>query len=233
MRYKLMTTLAAAALAAGAGLASAQGTKTDKDMPGAGTEQKGPATEQRGKNAQPQQGTQRPAQEQGTQRPAQGAQREQGKPGMGAKDDDRDQRRQGAQRDQTPGAKPGIAQDRDQKPGMAQDRDQRPGAGQDGKPDTAQTKPGTAGASVTLNTEQKTKIRQTIILKSDAPRVSNVNFSLSVGTVVPRERVKLVAVPPPLIEIHPAWRGYLYFIVGDQLIIVEPSSHRIVAVITV
>jgi hypothetical protein len=146
-----------------------------------------------------------------------------------AKDDDRDQRRQGAQRDQSPGAKPGMAQDRDQKPGMAQDRDQKPGAKPD-KPDTAQSK---AGTSVTLNTEQKTKIRQTIIQKSDAPRVSNVNFSISVGTVVPRERVRLVAVPPTLIEIHPAWRGYMYFIVGDQLIIVEPSSHRIVAVVTV
>jgi hypothetical protein len=226
MKRKLMTTLAAAALVAGAGLASAQGTKTEKDTPGAGMEQKGPATEQRGKNAQPQQ--------QGTQRPAQGAQREQSpgaKPGMAkdAKDDDRDQRRQGAQRDQSPGAKPGMAQDRDQKPGMAQDRDQKPGAKPD-KPDTAQSK---AGTSVTLNTEQKTKIRQTIIQKSDAPRVSNVNFSISVGTVVPRERVRLVAVPPTLIEIHPAWRGYMYFIVGDQLIIVEPSSHRIVAVVTV
>ena len=86
---------------------------------------------------------------------------------------------------------------------------------------------------MTLSTEQKAKIRQTIIQRNDAPRVTNVNFSLSVGTVVPRERLKLVAVPPTLIEIHPAWRGHLYFIVNDELIIVEPSTHRIVAVIAV
>ena len=34
-------------------------------------------------------------------------------------------------------------------------------------------------------------------------------------------------------EIHPAWRGYSYFIVDDEIIIVEPSTFRIVAVLTV
>ena len=64
----------------------------------------------------------------------------------------------------------------------------------------------------------------------DAPRVSSVNFSLSVGTVVPRT-VKYVLLPPRVVEIYPAWRGYHFFIVGDQIVIVEPGSLRIVAVI--
>jgi hypothetical protein len=165
-------------------------------------------------------------------RPAQGAQRDQDRdrPGM---TQDRNQRPQGAQRGQDRD-QPGMAQDRDQRPQGAQ-RDERPSAqpGKSGSPSTAQGQSGSSGASVTLNAEQKTKIRQTIIQKNDAPRVSKVNFSLNVGTVVPRARVRLVAVPPTLVEIHPAWRGYLYFVVGDQLIVVEPSSHRIVAVITV
>ena len=29
----------------------------------------------------------------------------------------------------------------------------------------------------------------------------------------------------------PAWRGYEYFLVGDDIIVVEPGTHRIVAVI--
>jgi len=33
--------------------------------------------------------------------------------------------------------------------------------------------------------------------------------------------------------IHPQWHGYLYFLVGDQIVVVEPSSYRIVAVLTV
>jgi hypothetical protein len=45
--------------------------------------------------------------------------------------------------------------------------------------------------------------------------------------------VKVVPVPPTLVEIHPAWRGYSYFIVDDEIIIVEPRTLRIVAVLDV
>lgn len=85
-------------------------------------------------------------------------------------------------------------------------------------------------ASATLSTEQRTQIRQTIISERNAPRVANVNFSVNVGTVVPRS-VKLVTVPQSVITIHPAWRGYRYFIVGDEIVIVEPGTLRIVAVL--
>jgi len=33
-----------------------------------------------------------------------------------------------------------------------------------------------------------------------------------------------------LVAVHPEWREYFYFIVGDQLVIVD-RQHRIVAVI--
>jgi hypothetical protein len=82
---------------------------------------------------------------------------------------------------------------------------------------------------VNLTSEQRTKIRQSVL--SSGPRVSDVNFSLSVGTVVPTS-VRVVAVPAVLIEIHPEWRGHMYFIVGDQIIIVD-RSHRIIAVLAV
>jgi Protein of unknown function (DUF1236) len=64
----------------------------------------------------------------------------------------------------------------------------------------------------------------------NAPRVSSVTFSLSVGTVVPRT-VKYAPLPPRVVEIYPAWRSYHFFIVGDEIVIVEPGSLRIVAVI--
>jgi Protein of unknown function (DUF1236) len=86
------------------------------------------------------------------------------------------------------------------------------------------------GAQGQISTEQRTQIRQTVMQVGDAPRVSNVNFSLSVGTVVPRT-VQYVPLPPRVVEIYPAWRSYHYFIVGDEIIIVEPGSLRIVAVI--
>jgi Protein of unknown function (DUF1236) len=65
----------------------------------------------------------------------------------------------------------------------------------------------------------------------NVPRVNNVNFSLRAGTTVPTS-VRVVEVPPALIEIHPQWRGHMYFVVGDQIIIVD-RNHRIVAVIEV
>jgi len=93
---------------------------------------------------------------------------------------------------------------------------------------------GAAGGSVSLNAEQKTKIRTTVLRSSSAPKVSrsSINFNIRVGTVVPRS-VHFVTVPATLVEIHPAWRGYSYFIVDEEIIIVEPSTYKIVAVLNV
>ena len=66
----------------------------------------------------------------------------------------------------------------------------------------------------------------------NAPRLTNVNFNVRVGTVVPRT-VRVVAVPDTIVEIRPQWRGYMYFVYEDEIIIIEPGSYRIVAVLTV
>jgi len=86
-----------------------------------------------------------------------------------------------------------------------------------------------AGTTTTITTEQRTEIRQTIVKQGNAPRVTNVNFTVSVGTVVPGT-VTLVVLPPRVVEIYPAWRGYRYFLVGDRIIIVD-GNMRIVAII--
>jgi len=65
----------------------------------------------------------------------------------------------------------------------------------------------------------------------NVPRASNVNFSLRAGTTVPTS-VRVVAVPTTLIEIYPEWRGHMYFVVGDQIIIVD-RNHRIIAILDV
>ena len=90
---------------------------------------------------------------------------------------------------------------------------------------------GGASSSVSLTTEQRTTIRQTV-LTSSAPRVTNVNFNVSVGTVVPRS-VRIVPLPATIIEIEPTWRGYMYFVYQDEIIVVEPGTLRIVAVLDV
>jgi hypothetical protein len=101
---------------------------------------------------------------------------------------------------------------------------QREGATQEGR---------TGGAGAELSTEQRTQVRQTILQSGNVPRVSRseVNINISVGTVVPRS-VRLVSIPERIVTIRPAWRGFLYFVVEDEIIVVEPGSLKIVAVIS-
>ena len=88
------------------------------------------------------------------------------------------------------------------------------------------------GSSVNITPEHRTQIHDIIIKERSAPRVDHVEFNVSVGTVVPRS-VRLVTVPRQIIEIEPEWRGYEYFMVGDQIVIVNPRSMEIVAVLDV
>ena len=75
-----------------------------------------------------------------------------------------------------------------------------------------------------------TKSRVVSRLQRRALRFNN-NASVRVGTTVTTS-VRVVAVPPPLIKIHPEWRGHMYFVVGDQIIVVD-RNHRIIAIINV
>ncbi len=59
---------------------------------------------------------------------------------------------------------------------------------------------------------------------------SDVHFSISVGTRVPSS-VHLVVLPPTIVEIVPEYRGYYYVVVEDDLLIIDPDTHEIVAVI--
>ena len=118
-------------------------------------------------------------------------------------------------------------QGQNQRQGNAQNqrderRNQRQGEAQQGQ--------GQQG-TVNLTAEQRTKIRQDIFSGSNVPRVDNANFSVRVGTVVPND-VRIVEVPETLITIHPEWRGDLYFVMRDDVIIVD-HDHRIVAVMAV
>jgi peptidoglycan hydrolase-like protein with peptidoglycan-binding domain len=70
-----------------------------------------------------------------------------------------------------------------------------------------------------------------VFARNDVPRVNNVNFSLSVGTVVPA-RVRVVVVDPVLVEYFPQYRGHKYFVVRDEIVIVD-NSRKVVAVLPV
>jgi hypothetical protein len=80
-----------------------------------------------------------------------------------------------------------------------------------------------------LNTEQRTTIR-TVIKDQNVKPATNVNFQLSVGTAVPRT-VTFHPLPKQLVTIYPDWQGYEYFLVGDEIIVVNPRTLQIVAVL--
>jgi hypothetical protein len=62
--------------------------------------------------------------------------------------------------------------------------------------------------------------------------LTNVNFNISVGTRIPRE-VSYHPLPAEVVTIYPEWRGYNYVLVRDQIIVIDPQTFEIVAVLDV
>ena len=91
----------------------------------------------------------------------------------------------------------------------------------------ATTGQGAAG-SAKLTTEQRTKITS-VIREQKVERV-NLNVSVNVGTRIPTS-VHLYPLPQQVLVIYPEWRGYDYILVGEQIVIINPRTHEIVAVI--
>lgn len=65
----------------------------------------------------------------------------------------------------------------------------------------------------------------------DRARVTDVDINISVGTRVPRDRIRLAPLPAVIVQEVPAYRGYVFFVVRDEIVIVEPSTYVIVDVI--
>ncbi len=93
----------------------------------------------------------------------------------------------------------------------------------------SQTTIGQAGAGAKLSTEQRTKIT-TVIREQHVAPVTNVNFSISVGTRVPRG-VSFHPLPAEIVTIYPDWRGYEFFLVRDEIVVVNPRTLEIVAIL--
>jgi hypothetical protein len=90
---------------------------------------------------------------------------------------------------------------------------------------------GERGGSVQLSEDQRSQIK-TVIGRGSGARLSrsNVNFDISVGTRVPRS-VHFVTLPSEIVSIVPQYRGFEYFLVEDEIVIVDPHTLEIVAVI--
>jgi hypothetical protein len=86
-----------------------------------------------------------------------------------------------------------------------------------------------APAPAALSTEQHVKIRDTL-RGEKVEHLNSVQFSTTVGEAVPRT-VHLFRFPASVIAYAPQYRDFEYLLVGDDVLVVDPRTMRIVAVI--
>lgn len=139
--------------------------------------------------------------------------------GMSETQDHNGATQRGAQDETRPGEPSGTQQRTGQ-------TDQNRGLNQE---NTAQEKTG-AGHAAQVTDEQRSQIRGIIGRDRNVARVNHVDFNIRVGTVVPRD-VHFAVLPPEVVTIVPEYRGFDYVIVGEQLLIIDPHSFEIVAIL--
>lgn len=86
------------------------------------------------------------------------------------------------------------------------------------------------GAPTELSAEHRAQFREHIRAEKVAP-LTDVRFSVRIGEEIPRT-VHFNRLPDRIFEYAPQYRGYEYILVGDDIVIVDPRTFRIIAVIT-
>jgi hypothetical protein len=248
MTNRLMMSVAAAALIAGTGFANAQGTGTERNAPSVEhaapsatpmnrNDAQGKGAAQSNEKMQPQGGKNQHAQDNMKANPG-------GEKSAQQNNMKSEQPRGTSAQEKGSAGKDMKAEGREDRNGMkAEGREDRNGVKAEGREDrngnmNAETKgaadnrsqtTGQAGASAKLSSEQRTKIT-TVIRDQHVAPVTDVNFSISVGTRVPRD-VSFHPLPAEIVTIYPDWRGYEFILVRDQIIVVDPRSFEIVAIL--
>ncbi|CAN5222171.1 DUF1236 domain-containing protein [soil metagenome] len=235
MNKRLLMRVAAAALIAGTGLARAQNPGMSREAPAAGAAKSAPSAAPSADRAAPAERATPVNKDEATDtmnRPAADS-------GMKATQSDDKVKRDDSHRatDTThDGAKPSSAQANDSKADAKAGKDMKADSRSGNQPDSkaaadskSPTTIGQAGAGAKLSTEQRAKITTTIRQQNIKP-VTHVNFSISIGSRVPRD-VEFHPLPTEIITVYPDWRGYDFILVNDQIIVINPRSYEIVAVI--
>jgi hypothetical protein len=227
MLNRLMITAATAALIAGTGFANAQGMNREAPSAGAGMQQSAPSSDrgsaatQMNRDSAPEQGTKSTQSEEKMQPKGGKTQQTQGDMKAGPKGDNKGEKSAQDTNMNNKGEKPNAMSSE-----KAEDRNGSMKAEQKGSDSKTV---GQAGAGAKLSGEQRTKI-STVIRNQHVAPVTNVNFSISVGTRVPRD-VAFHPLPTEIVTIYPDWRGYEFILVNGQIVVVDPQSFEIVAVI--
>jgi hypothetical protein len=90
---------------------------------------------------------------------------------------------------------------------------------------------GNAATSATAAPPAEKRTQITSAIKQEkVEEVTNVNFNVSVGTIVP-SGVRYHPMPSHIVEIYPEWRGYDFILVRGKYIVLRPHTHEIVYII--
>ncbi len=139
---------------------------------------------------------------------------------------DRDQARErDTKRERNEANERDTKRDRDQ----ARDRDGKRDRDQARDTDRRQDRDSSRASERQVTEQQRTRI-STSIRQANVQPVRNVNFSVSVGAVVPAS-VRFYPVTPAIVEVYPEYRGYEFVLVEEEIVIVEPRTRKIVTVI--
>jgi hypothetical protein len=247
MSNRFMVSVAAIALIAGAGAANAQGgMKNESGGAGGAAMQHSAPSGGAGGGAMDRDST--------GSSPTQSTQSEEKKSPGATKGQRAEEKSPGATKSQsaeekTPGAKKGMSSENETKGGSknmkaegregqnnnmkAETREGQTNKNaetREGQSDRSQMTTGQAGAGAKLSTEQRTKIT-TIIRNEHVSPVNNVNFSVAVGTRVPREGISLRPLPTEVVTVYPEWRGYEFVMVRNQILVIDPATLQIVAIL--
>jgi hypothetical protein len=239
MKKSLLATVAAVALIAGAGIASAA--EGAKDQPKAGqSEMKSGGAAVKGeaaKKAEPEMKKGAAVKSHETT----GAGNESHVDGpRGPNPDSNDVKRDtGPRGDNATKAKPSTVGETEHKamePGAKSATEEKSGSSMSkssaSEKSNAQSTTSAQGGAKSLTAEQKTKIRTSVLQSGPKVSRSSINFNISVGTVVPRS-VHFVAVPQTIVEIYPEYRGFEYFVVDEEIVIIDPHSYKIITILNV
>jgi len=226
-------------MCSGLALAQMQQKGEEKASPGAGaapraqSEKGAQQSEPKGKSSAPSESGQK-----GSEKGTKGAERNQPKEQGTKGSAQTEQRTKGNNRAEPSeqGTKGAQTQPRENRKGTAQTEPKEQGTkGSARTQPTDQTakggsKEGTA-SRVQLSEQQRTNIHATILKERNVNRLDHVNFSINVGTRVPRS-VRLVALPAAVFTLVPQYRSYRYFIANDEICIVDPNTYEIVDVVS-
>src|SRR6266446_6587249 len=97
------------------------------------------------------------------------------------------------------------------------------------EPGLVNARAGNRNAGAGLNAEQRARLREILAARRDIPRVSNL-ADVRINAVIPRS-VRLAAIPDEVVRIYPRFRRHQAFIYRNEMVVVDPLTSRIVAVL--